>query len=533
MINYMYTTATSPLVVLVALQGMSSCAVHSLALQHKPWEKDSDRNQKSETLLIGNLVSRICLTLTSSASCLKLTHFEADGIGAGEDGSSKMHGLWSDVWIPSSWLGNAIRSVAVALGDSGQTNKNHWHIARQLRQLGIQAMMQELSIFQYLSAEAMRTSALVLYLLKHHQGPLDILRQESESGMVYWITASRALPVNCMWRLSKDNNRQGIGWHWWWCRLDRRRWLIMLHCLLFTALPLKSKIESLPEDEALCLGVVGGSFGLGFGEPGGLHSPQALVCACGKCSVPSCDFPKYLRPWFLLEEVEGVEYLHARGKRFEVRVAEYLLLRSFGVNLQALGPDINHPTKPGVDPATGKEVKACAVALGPWSFQIVAEKAATWMATWRKKATLVPSRFRLHLCTQVWHSTCTYLYSTCTLLTSTYTTCRYCTCVLCNMTRHDASRRLGVELPWNEKDSNRLASMAVCHVLLWSVFITVPGFHRPYFKCTGIVSSRHSELSFFSVTDIFIFYTSQCAHHCRACDAAYCTLFYACSCISL
>ena len=24
------------------------------------------------------------------------------------------------------------------------------------------------------------------------------------------------------------------------------------------------------------------------------------------------------RPWFLLEEVEGVEYLHARGKKFEV-----------------------------------------------------------------------------------------------------------------------------------------------------------------------------------------------------------------------
>lgn len=87
--------------------------------------KKTDRNQKSETLLIGNLMSRMSLTLTSSASCLKPTHFEADGIGAGEDGSSKMHGLWSDVWIPSSWLGNAMRSVAAALGDSGQTNKNH------------------------------------------------------------------------------------------------------------------------------------------------------------------------------------------------------------------------------------------------------------------------------------------------------------------------------------------------------------------------------------------------------------------------
>ena len=62
----------------------------------------------------------------------------------------------------------------------------------------------------------------------------------------------------------------------------------MLHCLLFTALPLKSKIESLPEDEALCLGVVGGSFGLGFGEPGGLHSPQALV--------GSVQFPHVISP---------------------------------------------------------------------------------------------------------------------------------------------------------------------------------------------------------------------------------------------
>ncbi len=332
MINYMYTTATSPLVVLVVLQGMSSCAVHSLALQHKPWEKRLW--QESE---IGNTSDRQSGVpdmpdFDLIGSCLKLTHFEADGIGAGEDGSSKMHGLWSDVWIPSSWLGNAIRSVA-ALGDSGQTNKNHWHIARQLRQLGIQAM-QELS-FQYLSAEAMRTSALVLYLLKHHQGPLDILRQESESGMVYWITASRALPVNCMWRLSKDNNRQGIGWHWWWCRLDRRRWLIMLHCLLFTALPLKSKIESLPEDEALCLGVVGGSFGLGFGEPGGLHSPQALV---GSVQFPHVISPSIWGHGFFSKKWKVLSTFTPEGKDLRSEW-QYLLLRSFGVNLQALGPD--------------------------------------------------------------------------------------------------------------------------------------------------------------------------------------------------
>jgi len=99
----------------------------------------------------------------------------ADGIGAGEDGSSKMHGLWSD---------------------------------------------------------AMRTAAVVLYLLKHHRGPLDILRASVDIG---------------------------------------------------------GDVDSIA---ALCLGVVGGSVGLDFGEPHGL-------------------------PWFLLEEVEGVEYLHARGKKFE------------------------------------------------------------------------------------------------------------------------------------------------------------------------------------------------------------------------
>lgn len=99
----------------------------------------------------------------------------ADGIGAGDDGSSKMHGLWSD---------------------------------------------------------AMRTSGLVLYLLKHHRGPLDILRASVDIG---------------------------------------------------------GDVDSIA---ALCLGVVGGSAGLGFGEANGL-------------------------PWFLLEEVEGVEYLHAKGQRFQ------------------------------------------------------------------------------------------------------------------------------------------------------------------------------------------------------------------------
>lgn len=133
--------------------------------------------------------------------------------------------------------------------------------------------------------------------------------------------------------------------------------------------------------------------------------------ACEMCSVPLCDFPKQLRPWFLLEEVEGVEYLHARGKRFEVRVAEYLLLRSFGVNQLICKPShINHRAKPGVDPATGKEVKASqqsirvatdwssletpimalqflqvpafrSFGLGLWSFQMVAEKAASWRPT--------------------------------------------------------------------------------------------------------------------------------------------------------
>jgi len=109
----------------------------------------------------------------------------ADGIGAGDDGSSKMHGLWSD---------------------------------------------------------AMRTAAVVLYLLKHHRGPLDILRASVDIG---------------------------------------------------------GDVDSIA---ALCLGVVGGSEGLDFGEPDGL-------------------------PWFLLEEVEGVEYLHARAKKFEEWMKKQLAMK--------------------------------------------------------------------------------------------------------------------------------------------------------------------------------------------------------------
>ena len=56
--------------------------------------------------------------------------------------------------------------------------------------------------------------------------------------------------------------------------------------------------------QALCLGVVGGSRGLGFGEPDGLWAANQKSFSDG-------------RPWFLLEEVEGVEYLHARGKKFQ------------------------------------------------------------------------------------------------------------------------------------------------------------------------------------------------------------------------
>jgi len=35
--------------VLVALQGMSSCAVRSLALQYKPWEKDGQESEIGNT----------------------------------------------------------------------------------------------------------------------------------------------------------------------------------------------------------------------------------------------------------------------------------------------------------------------------------------------------------------------------------------------------------------------------------------------------------------------------------------------------
>jgi len=99
----------------------------------------------------------------------------AAGLSCGEDGKSRMNGLWSD---------------------------------------------------------AMRTSSLVLYLLKHHRGPLDILRAAVDVG---------------------------------------------------------GDVDSAA---ALCLGVVGGSSGLKLGKKGGL-------------------------PWFLVEELEGVEYLAARARKFE------------------------------------------------------------------------------------------------------------------------------------------------------------------------------------------------------------------------
>mmetsp|Transcript_18732 Transcript_18732/g.32808 ORF Transcript_18732/g.32808 Transcript_18732/m.32808 type:complete len:90 (+) Transcript_18732:1-270(+) len=88
----------------------------------------------------------------------------------------------------------------------------------------------------------MRTAAVVLYLLKHHRGPLDILRASVDIG---------------------------------------------------------GDVDSIA---ALCLGVVGGSEGLDFGEPDGL-------------------------PWFLLEEVEGVEYLHARAKKFEEWMKKQLAMK--------------------------------------------------------------------------------------------------------------------------------------------------------------------------------------------------------------
>lgn len=80
--------------------------------------------------------------------------------------------------------------------------------------------------------DAMRTAAVVLYLLKFHRGPLDVLLASIDVG---------------------------------------------------------GDVDSIA---ALCLGVVGGSAGLRLGEPGGL-------------------------PWFLVEELEGVEYLTGRAKAFE------------------------------------------------------------------------------------------------------------------------------------------------------------------------------------------------------------------------
>jgi len=51
---------------------------------------------------------------------------------------------------------------------------------------------------------------------------------------------------------------------------------------------------------ALALGIVGGTQGLSLGEDGGI-------------------------PWFLLEEVEGVEYLAARAQAFEAWLASQSL----------------------------------------------------------------------------------------------------------------------------------------------------------------------------------------------------------------
>ncbi|CAE8623746.1 unnamed protein product, partial [Polarella glacialis] len=104
----------------------------------------------------------------------------ADGLSCGHDGKSKMNGLWSD---------------------------------------------------------AMRTASLMLYLLKHHQGPLDILRASVDIG---------------------------------------------------------GDVDSIA---ALCLGIVGGSQGLQLGKKKGL-------------------------PWFLVEDLEGVEYLAARAKVFEAWIAK-------------------------------------------------------------------------------------------------------------------------------------------------------------------------------------------------------------------
>ena len=81
-------------------------------------------------------------------------------------------------------------------------------------------------------SDAMRTAGVVLYLLSHQRGPLDVLRASVDLG---------------------------------------------------------GDVDSVA---ALCLGLVGGSQGLRFGEAGGL-------------------------PWALLEELEGVEYLVSSARGFE------------------------------------------------------------------------------------------------------------------------------------------------------------------------------------------------------------------------
>ena len=81
-------------------------------------------------------------------------------------------------------------------------------------------------------SDAMRTAGVVLYLLTHQRGPLDVLRASVDLG---------------------------------------------------------GDVDSVA---ALCLGLVGGSQGLRFGEAGGL-------------------------PWALLEELEGVEYLVSSARGFE------------------------------------------------------------------------------------------------------------------------------------------------------------------------------------------------------------------------
>ena len=164
-------------------------------------------------------------------------------------------------------------------------------------------------------------------------------------------------------------------------------------------------------------------------------------------------------------------------------MAEYLLLRSFGVNQLICKPSrINHPAKPGVDPATGKEVKASqqsirvatdwssletpimalqflqvpafrSFGLGLWSFQMVGGQLDGKRRLWF----LPVSGF-----------TCEVSHRSDIVIQMQYSTCALVLRIVQHdiMARHDASRRLGVELPWNEKDSHRSASMAVCRVLL-------------------------------------------------------------------